>query len=414
MFHVMKQNISYKKRKLADLMRQGLNTTPVIVLSGARQVGKSTLLLNEPPFNKWAYFSFDDPGVLDLARTNPEELLSSDKNLVVDEVQKAPEIFPYIKLLVDKDKTRHFVLSGSANLLLMKKVCESLAGRAIYFELLPFSLSEYKQKSSWLCDFISCDFSPPQDIGSQDKSEDLKFFLFRGLIPPVTSFTSCLEISLWWQGYIVTYLERDLRDLSQIANLSDFHRFMEVLALRCANILKQNEAARDAGISTSTASRYVNLLETGNIFYRLRPFFKNIPKRLIKAPKGFFMDTGLICALAGFKDANSIPDRFYAQLFENFVFQNLYSLSINLGGRLYYFRTLGGKEIEVDFLLEIEKRIIAIEVKYKSKISFSDANSLLKLGKILDNDVIGKIIIYAGDKIDKLPGNISLVPWWMI
>ena len=121
-------------------MRQGLNTTPVIVLSDASQVGKRNLLLNEPPFNKWAYFSFDDPGVLDLARTNPEELLSSDKNLVVDEVQKAPEIFPYIKLLVDKDKTRHFVLSGSANLLLMKKVCESLAGRAIYFELLPFSL----------------------------------------------------------------------------------------------------------------------------------------------------------------------------------------------------------------------------------------------------------------------------------
>ena len=407
-------------------MRQSLNVAPVIVLSGARQVGKSTLLLNEPPFKEWVYFSFDDPALLHFARSNPEELLNSGSNLVIDEAQKAPELFSCIKLAIDKNRTRRFVLSGSANLLLMKKISESLAGRAIYFELLPFSFSEYKEKSSWLSDFISTgqrtrsiwcstEFFEPQDGLKQNKLENLNSFLFRGLLPPVVSFTSCTEISLWWQGYIATYLERDLRDLSQIANLSDFHRFMEILSLRASNILKQNEAARDAGISTATASRYVNLLETSNIYYRLRPFFKNISRRLIKAPKGFFLDTGLVCALAGFKDNSSIPDQFYAQLFENFVFQNLYFLSINFQGKLYYFRTLGGKEIEVDFLLEIEKKIIAIEVKYKSRIGMDDTTSLFKLEKILGKDALaGKIIIYAGDKIDKLPGNVYLVPWWAI
>ena len=173
----MKQNISYKKRKLADLMRQSLNVAPVIVLSGARQVGKSTLLLNEPPFKKWVYFSFDDPALLHFARSNPEELLNSGSNLVIDEAQKAPELFSCIKLAIDKNRTRRFVLSGSANLLLMKKISESLAGRAIYFELLPFSLSEYKEKSSWLSDFIITGFLAPQDGLKQNK---LEFFSLQG------------------------------------------------------------------------------------------------------------------------------------------------------------------------------------------------------------------------------------------
>jgi predicted AAA+ superfamily ATPase len=415
LFQVMKHFQHYKKRWLAKRLKEALAVAPVVVLTGARQVGKSTLLLNEAPFKEWLRFSLDDPEILHFALEHPKDLVNSAPNMVIDEVQKAPKLLSYIKLAVDENRQRRFVLSGSANLLLMKNVSESLAGRAIYFELLPFSFAEDKEKSSWLASFIENKFETPfwQEVKC---SEELEFLIFRGFIPPITVFSSPSEIALWWKGYIATYLERDLRDLSQIANLADFHRFMEILALRTASILKQNEAARDAGISTATASRYVNLLETSNLFFRLRPFFKNISKRLIKTPKAYFIDTGLTCALAGFKKPIDIPRKFYAQLFESFVFQNLYALSIYFQGNLYYFRTLGGKEIEIDFLLEIENRLMAIEVKYKPTIGIKDAEALLKLEDLLGKNIplALKAIIYTGDEIKFLPGNILLLPWWSI
>lgn len=411
----MEQNQHYKKRWMAERLREALPVAPVVVLTGARQVGKSTLLMNEPPFNRWPRFSLDDPELLRFAKTQPREMITTYDNVIIDEVQKAPTLLSYIKLAVDENRQRRFVLSGSANLLLMKKISESLAGRAVYFELLPFSLQEYLEKTSWIISFVQEGFKMPS-LENAPPLESLEFLIFRGFIPPVTTFSSASEISLWWKGYIATYLERDLRDLAQIANLVDFHRFMEILALRTANILKQSEAARDAGLSAASATRYINLLETSGLFYRLRPFFKNITKRLIKAPKAYFMDTGLICNLAGFKKSDYIPEEFYARLFETFVFQNLYTLALYLQGNLYYFRTLGGKEIEVDFILEVENKILAFEVKYKPEVELKDAESLLKFAELLEQkeSLILKAVIYTGQEIKTLPGNVVALPWWVI
>lgn len=410
MFQIMKH---YIRRLLAQPMREGLQVAPVVVLTGARQTGKTTLLSNEPPFSDWVYYSLDDPDVQSLIKTHPRQFLGDQRKVVIDEVQKAPELFSYIKMAVDEDRSRSFVLSGSANLLLMKGVSESLAGRAIYFELFPFTLHEYFERPNppWLYSLVNGGRGLPTEV--PEGVEELDFVLFRGLMPAVVHLRSASQISMWWRGYIATYLERDLRTLSQVGDLVSFHRFMEVLALRSGRILKQNEAARDAGLSFATASRYIGLLETSGLFFRLRPFFENLSKRLIKSPKAYFVDTGLTCALAGFKDAKSIPADFKAQLFEGLVFQNLYCLASCYGANAYYFRTLGGREIEVDFVIEVGGELFAFEAKYSDEVGVNDVRPLLQFSDLVSKkrEVSFLGIIYTGREIKTLPGGVVAIPW---
>ncbi len=400
----------YKPRFLAEPLRKALSFAPVVVLTGARQVGKSTLLIHEPPTYQWKAFSLDDPETLGLLKRFPRESISSSDKLVIDEVQRAPELLSYIKLAVDEDRSRRFVLSGSANLLLMKQVSESLAGRAIYLELGPFLLDELLERGKRFSIFLDTgELSPPSP---PDLS--LEFLLFRGFLPPVTELKNPLEINLWWKGYISTYLERDLRDLSQVANLADFHLFMEALSSLVASLLNQNDVARDAGLSPATASRYLNLLETSSLVVRLRPYFANLSKRLVKRPKLFFFDCGLARVLAGYQTPEEIPAKFMGALFENFVFQELWALrSLLPSVEVFFFRTLGGKEIEVDFLVKKGREWHAFEVKYRREVGPREAESLFKLRALLP-DIVSLNLIYAGDEYRELPGGIRIIPWWWL
>ncbi|WP_022852958.1 ATP-binding protein [Thermodesulfatator atlanticus] len=405
----MKQ-FHYKPRFLADVLRKTLSFAPIVVITGARQVGKSTLLANEPPVAAWPKYSLDDPEVLSFLEKHPKELVFQEKRLVIDEVQRLPKILPYIKLAVDEDRSRRYVLSGSANLLLMRQVSESLAGRAIYLELGPFSLDELMERKSSLLTFLETQEFPPAD--KPDFS--LELLLFRGMIPPITTLEDSFSINLWWKGYIATYLERDLRNLSQVANLSDFHIFMEVLSSRTASLLNQQDVARDVGLSPATISRYLNLLETGGLITRLRPYFANINKRLTKRPKLYFFDCGLTRVLSGYHSPEEIPPEFWGKLFENFVFQELWALrSLKEGVEIFFFRTLGGKEIEIDFLLKHGKAFHAFEVKFASKITLKDSEPLLKIREILPG-IKSLNIIYTGDAYQTLPGQIKVIPWWWL
>ncbi|HEC32020.1 MAG TPA: ATP-binding protein [Deltaproteobacteria bacterium] len=407
----------YIKRLMAEKLREALGVAPVVILTGARQRGKTTLLSHELPFRDWPMFTLDDPEILFLAKSRPRDIVNSHKKVVIDEVQKAPELLSYIKMAVDKDRSRVFVLSGSANLLLMKNISESLAGRAIYLELLPFSLHEYLERpgAHWLSKLGSNGFDE-LPLAKPKKLEKLDHILFRGLLPPVIHLKTENQTSLWWKGYIATYLERDLRALSQVADIGTFHRFMEILALRTGKILKQSEAARDVGLSTATAGRYINLLETSCLYHRLRPFFRNLSKRLIKAPKGFFLDTGLVCALSKIRMQNLLAPEFKPQLFETFVFHNLYTITSHLGGNLYYFRTLGGKEIEVDFIVELDSQLVALEVKDKRELTAKDIRPLLQFSELVveKEHVVLKGIIYSGDEFQNLPGGILAIPWFAL
>ena len=401
----------YKPRWLAEQIRKAISFSPIVVVSGARQTGKSTLLQQEFTSNTWHYITLDDLDVLSMAQRRPEELLALSDHLIIDEVQKSPDLLLSVKRSVDKDRKRRFILSGSANLLLMKSVSESLAGRAAYFELLPMVHGEETEApiSNWMMGLP--DKKPPQSEEQPKRAvEDL---LFRGSLPPVLFLADEQEIFSWWRGYIRTYLERDLRDLTRISNLPDFRKMMGLLALRSGQILRQSEVGRDAGLSQATAGRYINLLEVTGLLLKLNPYIANISKRIIKSPKVYFIDPGLICALAGVARPEEITESLRGILFESYICLNLLALSSLHGGSLHYFRTQGGKEKEVDFILEIGKKIIAIEVKNARKVGLREAENLFFLRDILPGWKAG-LIIYDGSDTLTLGKDVFAIPWSLI
>jgi hypothetical protein len=185
---------------------------------------------------------------------------------------------------------------------------------------------------------------------------------------------------------------------------------MELLALRSGQILKQSEIARDAALSHSTAGRYINLLEVSALLVKLRSYTKNITKRIVKSPKVYFVDPGLVCALAGFKRSQQIPEPFTGALFESFVFLNLLAFTSVVGGELYFFRTQGGREREVDFILELDTGVIAIEAKHSPRVGFRDAENLFFLKGLLPNFAAG-FIVYNGSDVLTLGERVYAVPW---
>ncbi len=398
---------NYRPRWLATKIKNTLDVNPVIVITGARQTGKSTLILNEEPLCDWQYLSFDDLDVLGQARKNPESLLSLGHNVVIDEAQKAPQILPVIKRIVDKNRQQRFVLSGSANLLLMKQVTESLAGRSSYFVLLPFSLREWQKKSPTLLIELAQGKLPAE---KRVDAEDPLFYMFRGFLAPVLNFQNTEQIVAWWEGYTKTYLERDLRDLTEISSLSDFKRVMEVCAIKLGSILNEMDVARKCGMSQPTVHRYINLLEASCLFIKLRPYTKGKLRRIIKSPKGYFLDPGLVSYLAGYRDYNTIPLEFQGYLFETLILLHLNIYASLFNGNLYYWRTRGGKEKEVDFVLEVGRKIIAIEVKLAKKVNYDDIQNIQDFIENHPMTVAG-LVVYAGRELQYLTKNILAVPW---
>ena len=402
----------YKKRWIADRLRKSLSVAPIIVLTGARQTGKTTLLRNEVPFKDFEYFTMDDLDVLSQAEKNPIPILTSGNNIIIDEVQKVPKIFPQIKSIIDREKSKKFVLSGSANFLLLKSISESLAGRATYHTLYPFAYSEEGglKAPHWIKNAFSGIFP---DKERKTPEEDIKNLIFRGFLPPVTKFKDSEKISIWWKGYVKTYIERDLRSLSNISSLGDFRNIMELIALRTGSIINQSSISMETGISQPTVHRYINLLEASHLFTKLRPFTKLKSKSIVKSPKGYFMDTGLSAYLSGIRESEEIESRYMGHLFESMIFENLLVLSTLLGFKICYWRTRIGKEREVDFVLEYKGKTIGIEVKLSQSVKYGDIQGLLNFIE-LEHNAAGGIIFYNGNKIHYLSENIVALPWYFI
>lgn len=399
---------AYRPRWVAANIRKSIGVNPIMILSGARQTGKSTLLKHEKPFTDWRYLSFDDLDVLGRAKEDSKSLLSIEVDTVIDEIQKAPGILPLIKRLVDENRRRRFVLSGSADLLLMHKVTESLAGRSLYFSLLPCALSEWmrREKPQWFFELINGKL-PKEDSYSTEK---LRLNLFRGFLPPVLKLRKIEHISLWWEGYTKTYLERDLRELSEVSSLSDFKRIMELLALRSGSILNETDIARKCSMSQPTVHRYINLLETSNLFVKLRPFTKSKLRRITKSPKGYFLEPGLACYLAGHRAPDSLSSEFMGHLFETMIFLHLNIIASLVRANLFYWRTWGGKEKEIDFVFEVGRKAIVIEVKLSSRVDYDDTK---EIGFFMDNypRTMAGLIIYTGSRMKYLTKKIIAVPW---
>ncbi len=259
---------TYRARELTRSVADALTDMPVVVITGMRQVGKSTLLQEEALFKKRRYITLDDFAQLEAAKRNPEALLGGDIPVTVDEAQRSPELLTVIKRMVDRDRRPgHFLLSGSANFLLLNNVAETLAGRAIYFTLHPFNKREVKGKISsepFLVRFFRTLDVPSNAVHPIGQREVLL-----GGMPPVC-LASLRNPALWFKGYEQTYIDRDLRQLSQVADLLAFRHLMQLTALRSGHLLKLSELARDARLTVTTTSRYSSLLETSFVMRRIR------------------------------------------------------------------------------------------------------------------------------------------------
>lgn len=387
----------------------------IVVLTGARQVGKSTLLRRAEPFCRWRYCSLDDFDILRQANKDPQALWSGADQLVIDEVQKAPGLLTAVKQAVDTHPGRYrFVLSGSANLLVMKQVSETLAGRAVYFVLDPMTLGESKgQLAGNLLDRALRGQWPEAADEPADPPDPAEVIL-RGLMPPLLALATPASWVRWWEGYVATYLERDLRQIAQIDALVDYRRLMELLALRSGQLVNQSELGRDARLSQATVHRYLNLLETTHMFQRLPAFGRSRTSRLLKSPKAFWNDAGLAAYLAGYyADHDLRQGRLFGACFETLIHHHLRAITrlMTPAARMYFWRRQNGQE--VDFVVEHGRRYLAVEAKLTQRPSFADADGLRLFLK--DHPTAaGGLLVHTGRHVTYLDKAIVAIPWTLL
>lgn len=354
----------YYRRDISAAVKEALADMPVVVLTGMRQTGKSTFLQKEPGFKRRRYVSFDDFTQLAAAKADPDGFLATEGPITIDEAQKCPEILGAIKRSVDRDRIPgRFLLSGSVNFSMVRGISESLAGRAVYFVLHPFTRREISgaiRKQPFLKSF----FDSPRIGRSSEKSVPLKMVeILTGGMPSVC-LREVKNRALWFRGYEQTYLERDVRELSQISDVISFRNLMGLAALRTGQLLSPSQLGRDAKLNVATTSRYLSLLETSYVLYRMSPYLQNRSTRLIKSPKLYLSDAGLACHLAGTVESGGrLLEAFKGSAFETYVAQNLMGI-IDAAwpeAQLHFWNVQGRHE--VDFVVEAGRSCIAIELK---------------------------------------------------
>lgn len=403
-----------RNRWLTSRLQAALQALPVVVLTGARQTGKTTLAQSLP--HKRTFLSLDDLGVLGQAHSDPDSLLAS-RPVTLDEVQRAPGLLLPVKRQVDRQRTAgDFLLTGSANLLLMDKVAESLAGRAVYLELPPFCPTEWQERAQGLAPLDRL-FEPDFTLDDwPDETGDWQDWLLRGGFPSALAAPSDDARRLWFAGYVQTYLERDLRQLSAVSSLPDFQRVMALAAHRCARLLNQSDLARDAALPQPTVHRYLNLLETGCLLVRLGPYTTNPATGLVKGKKVLWSDCGLAAWLAGIKRAPDLANRLDQGFWlEQAVFQSLQTWrSLDAAGRkLYFWRDRSGRE--VDFVLEKDGVLVALEIKTSRQVSPADADGIVAFRQSLGrNQRLQRGVALHAGSARPLGQELWALPWgWL-
>ena len=376
-------------RTILKDLQEALAVFPVVLLCGARQVGKSTLVLSLCEH----YITLDDITQLDGARADPKRFIQDlPRPIVIDEIQKAPELLPAIKEEVDrKRKNGDFLLTGSANLLGYKKVTESLAGRMGVMELLPLSCREMANRADAnLADDL---FSAEWPNNKTPQSSNLLLdSLLQGGYPELQRIHTQRGRNLWFSSYVSTYIERDVRDIGELRHIDRFIHLLYILAPRSATLLNKAELSRTAGIEQKTLTNYLSLLEMVFQIKRIQPYSANQGKRFVKSPKLFFTDSGVLCHLLGLNSKEILRNSsYYGAILETFVFTELlkavqYSESPT---RLWHYRT--SDQHEIDLLIERDGKVIPVEIKAAKTVrkkDFKHIEDLQSRNSIVKNGVI--------------------------
>lgn len=363
----------YIHRSIEPVLRKVVDQFPCAALTGPRQSGKSTLLKNVYP--EYTYVSFDDPLHREQAISDPNLFLDEmGEKVVLDEIQYVPELLSYIKVRIDEKRSLkgQYILTGSQQFSLIKNIGDSLAGRVGILELLPFTIFEIEKVSG-------------MKTVTKDPLALFCHVCLRGGFPEL-NIQKGMDAHQWYGAYLQTYLERDIRTVYNIGSLRDFRNFIQMLAARCSQELNLSALSKQLGVSVNTLKSWISVLEACRIIYLLMPYYNNFGKRIVKAPKVYFTDSGLVTYLVGIQTKDSLlKGPMAGALFENYCVQELIKAALNRGHRprMHYLRTHNG--LEVDLILEREVgTVIPAECKMTKTPKISMASNIDRFRSVFD------------------------------
>ena len=362
------------EREITAVFKKAVKTHPVVTVFGPRQSGKTTLVRHVLP--KYGYVNLENPKERRLASEDPESFFEQHPSpLIIDEVQRVPELLSWIQVRVDESgKKGEYVLTGSHQPLLKEKVSQSLAGRTALITLLPFSLSE----------LVAAGYSMSRDEA-----------IFRGFLPRI--YADGLDPTTANEEYYRTYVERDVRQLVQVENQASFETFVRLLAGRIGQVVNFQALSGDVGVDAKTLKRWMSVLEASYVVVHLQPYYRNFGKRLVKSPKVYFTDVGLAAYLLGITEPSQVVrDPLFGGLFENLVVLDLLKAKFNFQLRqdFYYIRDNSG--IEVDLVLERNRKLNLLEIKGAMTPDNSFGANMEKMRKCTD-DILSCNVVYAGE-----------------
>ena len=363
-------------RAITGELRTLLGEYPVVTLLGPRQAGKTTLA--KEALQDYGYSNLEDPEIREIAQSDPKAYLALFKGkVIIDEIQRAPELLSYIQVIVDSTPGNgQFVLTGSHQLSLREAISQSLAGRAATLNLLPFSIQELQQAKIQL-----------------DTFED---YCFTGFLPRI--YQQNQRPTTAYANYYQTYVERDVRQLIQIKDVSLFEKMIKLMAGRVGQVFDYSSMANDVGVDAKTIRNWLSILEASFILFKLPPYFENFGKRVIKSPKYYFMDVGLLCFLLGIREAKQVTrDPLVGQIFENLVVIEALKTRYNKGlmPDLYYFRDSKGNE--VDLIAQSGRLLKALEIKSATTFKVEQLKGLRRFKSITDQGE-ASYLIYNGQR----------------
>ena len=412
-------------RKVTPRIIEALKVSPVVFLNGARQSGKSTLVqglthIMGTKKNPVSYVSFDRPTQMAAAAAAPEAFLTANGDkMIIDEVQLVPELFRTLKIVVDEQRLAEgskangrYLLTGSANILALPRLSDPLVGRMSVLTLYPFCTAEtIKGKGNAIERMFKMDFK-----GMKDSGLSIIDAMKAGTFPEISG-KQPREYRVWFDGYLATILQRDVRMLAELEKIAYLPTLLRILAVRAGNLINDSDISRDIRLNSVTSKFYRNILKMMFLVFDVQPWYRNIGKRLVKSAKGYVMDSLMLCHILDIEITDTYKNKpdIFGHVLENYVAVELMKLLSfsDIRAQLFHFRTNDGRE--VDFILERpDGSVFAIEVKKSESVNIHDFKGIQAFAELTPKEFIGGIVLYSGKEAVPFGTNLWAVPFHLL